>query len=175
MPRWATALNFVIPSVAEGPAVRLPSNNSLQLRPSISTNAKVGSCPQLCHPERSRGTCGAPFPLTTPYSSVHPSPPMRRWATALNFVIPSVAEGPAVRLPSNNSLQLRPSISTNAKVGHCPQLCHPERSRGTCGAPFPLTTPYSSCHPSPPMPRWATALNFVIPSVAEGPAVRPSL
>ena len=66
---------------------------------------------------------------------------------------------------------LCPSTSTHAKVGHRPQLCHPERSRGTCCAPFPLTTPYSSVHPSPLMPRWATARNFVIPSVAEGPAV----
>ncbi len=70
-----------------------------------------------------------------------------------------------------------------------PQPCHPacpgvpwERSRGTCCAPFPLTTPYISAHPSPPMPRWTMALNLVIPpapacrgSVAEGPAVRPSL
>src|ERR1700677_2149179 len=34
---------------------------------------------------------------------------------------------------------------------------------------------FGSVHPPPLMPRWATALNFVIPSVAEGPAVRPSL
>jgi hypothetical protein len=54
-----------------------------------------------------------------------------------------------------------PSTSTHAKVGLCPQPCHPacpgapwERSRGTCCAPFPLTTPYSSVHPSAPMPRW---------------------
>src|ERR1700690_1018049 len=32
------------------------------------------------------------------FHSVHPPPLVPRWATALNFVIPSVAEGPAVRL-----------------------------------------------------------------------------
>src|ERR1700677_4075103 len=49
-----------------------------------------------------------------------------------------------------------PSTSNHAKVRHRPLICHPERSRGTCCAPFPLTTPYSSVHPSPPMPRWPT-------------------
>ncbi len=44
--------------------------------------------------------------------------------------------------------------STNARLGRRPQLCHPERSRGTCCAPFPLTTPYNSVHPSPSMPGW---------------------
>ena len=31
-----------------------------------------------------------------------------------------------------------------------------------------------SVHPPPLMPRWGTALHFVIPSAAEGSAVRPS-
>ncbi len=123
MSRRATALNFVIPSVSRGTRdllCALPSNNSLQLRPSISTNAKVDRRPQ--------------------------------------FVIPSVAED-LLRSP-NNSLQLCPSISTNAKVDRRPQICHPELSsralaeRGTCCAPFPLTTPYSSVHPSPPWHWW---------------------
>jgi len=33
-----------------------------------------------------------------------------------------------VRFPSNNSLQLRPSISANAKVCRRPPLCHPDWS-----------------------------------------------
>ena len=61
MPRCATALNFVIPSVVIPSVSRgtrdllcaLPSNNSLQLRPSISTNAKVGRRPKICRPDRS--------------------------------------------------------------------------------------------------------------------------
>jgi hypothetical protein len=33
--------------------------DKLRLRPSLLTAAKVSACPPLCHPERSRGTCGS--------------------------------------------------------------------------------------------------------------------
>ena len=34
-----------------------------------------------------------------------------------------------------------PSASTTAKVGRHPSICHPERSRGICGAPLHQATP----------------------------------
>jgi hypothetical protein len=43
--------------------------DKLRLRPSLLTAAKVSACPPLCHPERSRGTCSAPFLLATVYQS----------------------------------------------------------------------------------------------------------
>jgi hypothetical protein len=42
------------------------------------------------------------------FGSVHPPPLMPRWATALNFVIPSEAEGPAVRLSVATTLKALP-------------------------------------------------------------------
>jgi hypothetical protein len=39
------------------------------------------------------------------FDSVQPPPLMPRWATALNFVIPSVAEGPAVCLDGKRNLE----------------------------------------------------------------------
>ena len=67
------------------------------------------------------------------FDSVRPPPTTPRCATALNFVIPSFVIPSVSRgtrdlrcaLPSNNSLQLPPSISANAKVGRHPQICHP--------------------------------------------------
>jgi hypothetical protein len=50
--------------------------------------------------------------------------------------------------------------------------CHPERSRGTCGAPFPQTTASNSF--SHHYFSWKRHPPLVIPSAAEGPAVRPS-
>jgi hypothetical protein len=43
--------------------------DKLRLRPSLLTAAKVSACPPLCHPERSRGTCSAPFLIATVYQS----------------------------------------------------------------------------------------------------------
>src|ERR1700679_3407814 len=47
---------------------------------------------------------------------------------------------------------------------HYTPLCHPERSRGTCGVACPASTADQS-----------TALPFVIPSEAEGSAVQRNL
>jgi hypothetical protein len=44
-------------------------------------------------------------------------------------------------------LQLAQPLSNFLK--HNPTLCHPERSRGTCCAPFPLTTPRVLYLPTP--------------------------
>ncbi len=119
--------------------------------------------------KRSGGTCCSIHPLTTLTES-----------TTLPFVIPSEAEGSALRpsaLP-NSPLQpptskqnchpgrsewrdlLFPSIHfPGAQWKHHPPLCHPERSRGICGAPsglreFSITDPniqteVSSVHPLP--------------------------
>jgi hypothetical protein len=50
------------------------------------------------------------------------------------------AEGPAVRLSPTQLVALFPSISTHAQVKRYSLICHPERSRGTCGAPFTNAT-----------------------------------
>jgi hypothetical protein len=73
-----------------------------------------------------KGAQQVPFPQTTPYDSAHPPPSKPRWATALKFVIPSVAEGPAVRLSLKQlptTLSIHPHL---CKVSNRPPLCHPE-------------------------------------------------
>ncbi len=103
--------------------------------------------PHPCHPERSRGTCIAPLPNATAQGS---------------RALP--------RLRSHGSTT--PPLSS-------PHPCHPERSRGTCIAPLPNATaqavaPSRGCAlmEAPPHPCHHPTL--VIPSVAEGPALRPS-
>jgi hypothetical protein len=46
--------------------------------------------------------------------SVHPSPPLPRWATAFRLVIPSAAEGPAV--PLSPKPMLSPAILSATSV-----------------------------------------------------------
>src|ERR1700689_393750 len=92
--------------------------------------------------------------------------------TALNFVIPSVAEGPAVRPSAATTVKtLHPNYQH--KVRQPFKLCPPEGSRGPCSSPSAATTA-RTLHPNNHRPRSANHLNFVIPSVAEEPAVRPS-
>ena len=63
--------------------------------------------------------------------------------TNLNFVIASKAVGPALRLdPKTNSRKTAvPTLQPFQPLANSPwkrpsPLCHPERSRGTCSAPF---------------------------------------
>src|ERR1700677_4232315 len=77
--------------------------------------------------------------------------------------------------------RLCPSTSNHAEVRHRPLICHPERSRGTCCALFPLTTPTApsihlhQCQGGPPPLDLSSRLSrrAVEPerSAAEGPAV----
>src|SRR5271163_574418 len=46
--------------------------------------------------------------------------------------------------PTDLSIQL-----IDCGVSNNPPLCHPERSRGTCSAPFPLTNFHASCEQHP--------------------------
>src|ERR1700733_599736 len=98
----------------------------------------------------------------------------------------SEVEGPDVpSLPITNVKWKRPS-----------PLCHPERSRGICSVPlgppkssFQTPTPKQKCHPDRSVAKWRDMLfrrsqqrmwewkhpsPLVIPSEAEGSAVRPS-
>jgi hypothetical protein len=55
-------------------------------------------------------------------------------------------------------------------------FCHPERSRGICGAPFVCPAPTGpNLHQSSPNPHGNTNLHFVIPSSRSGPRNRRSL
>jgi hypothetical protein len=58
-----------------------------------------GAYPKLCHPERSRGTCGAPSPQTTPYNPVHPPPPIEGHSRIVMSCI-AIASDPFCRLPN---------------------------------------------------------------------------
>jgi hypothetical protein len=76
------------------------------------------------------------------------------------------------------NLRLCPSASTAAKEHHDPLLCHPERSRGTCGAPFPQTTAcdsfshYLLSHGNATPPLVIPPAPACRGSAAEGPAVQ---
>ena len=106
----------------------------LWLRPPTHTGAKVKRHPPLCHPERSRGTCGAPFPQTTACSS---------------FSRYSLSHGNAA-LPLSSRAKPR-DLRCALPLNNCPQLLPPL---------FTAT--------------WKRRPPLVIPSEAEGPAVRPS-
>ena len=56
------------------------------------------------------------------------------------------------------------------------KLCHPERSRGICGAPFVCPAPTGpNLHQSSPNPHGNTKLHFIIPGSRSGPRNRRSL
>jgi hypothetical protein len=92
---------LVIPSEAQGPAVSLNQHPML-------TNAPPSPLSSRAKPRD--------LQFAQPAPNAHQS-------TTRPFVIPSEAEGSAVR-----------STSTQCSPKHHPPLCHPERSRGICGS-----------------------------------------
>ena len=94
---------------------------AMTLRPAPVTRLGCPIAPISCG---SRGTCGAPFPQTTACNSFSHYPLSLGNAT-LPFVIPSVAEGPAVR-PSLKQLPAAQPLSAFLWKRH-PPLCHPEQ------------------------------------------------
>src|SRR5580658_1877058 len=121
--------------------------------------------PPLCHPERSRGICGAPrLPHKGLRSVSSPTESSSRLSRPAVEPEQSVAEGPAV--------SFYPSDLTAPDRSHRPPPCHPERSRGICGAPrLPHKVLHSVSSPtesSSCLPRLAVGPEQ---SVVEGPAV----
>src|ERR1700685_4345351 len=93
--------------------------------------------------------------------------------TALNFVIPSVAEGPAVRPSAATTVKtLHPNYQH--KVRQPFKLCHPERSRGTCSSPLGR----NHCQDSPselPAPKVRQPFRLCHPERSRGTCSSPSV
>jgi hypothetical protein len=121
-----------------------------RLCPSTSNHAKVCHRPPLCHPEEptclwqveKEMTLQSPWMRGPEGRPPNVSPARKGWE--INVEDDLSAVGAALKSAPAPTCVIR-ALSSRALA---------ER-RGTCCAPFPLTTPYSSVHPSPPMPSCA--------------------
>ncbi len=135
---------FVIPSAVEGSALRLSPATNFYMSSSIGWAEERGSryqpasldifcgkvSPQICHPERSRGICFAPFSCHKFLHELQHRMSRGTWVSlpaalldifcvkvSPQFVIPSAVEGSALRLSPATNVFRAPASDVQRNVG----------------------------------------------------------
>jgi hypothetical protein len=124
-------------------------------RYSSTNQSSLKARPNLCHPERSRGICGAPlgppeFSVTNPNPQTELSSRPERTRISCHAALDETTSAPfrkegahGVRQRHRVPQEIRGSVvegpAVRSSSNHfpwkrCPSLCHPERSRGICSS-----------------------------------------